>query len=68
MMLAAKASALLDGRPNVRVEDVRSIAPAVLRHRLITGYQAAADGVTPDDLVAAVLEAVPTPAVAVRGT
>ena len=68
MMLAAKASALLDGRPNVRVEDIRSIAPAVLRHRFVTGYQAAADGVTPDDLVAAVLEAVPTPTTTVRGT
>jgi MoxR-like ATPase len=68
MMLAAKASALMDGRPNVRVEDIRDVATAVLRHRLITGYQAAADGVTPDALVAAVLEAVPVPTVAVKGT
>jgi MoxR-like ATPase len=68
MMLAAKAIALIEGRPNVRVEDVRSAATAVLRHRLITGYQAAADGVTNDDLVAHVLESVPAPTVAVRGT
>jgi MoxR-like ATPase len=68
MMLAAKASALLDGRPNVRVEDIRSVAPAVLRHRLVTGYQATADGVSADDLVAAVLDKIPVPAAAVRGT
>jgi MoxR-like ATPase len=67
MMLAAKANALLDGRPNVRVEDVRSAATAVLRHRLVTGYQAAADGITGDDLVAHVLDAVPAPTMAVRG-
>jgi MoxR-like ATPase len=68
MMLAAKATALLDGRPNVRVEDARAVARAVLRHRLITGYEAAADGITGDDLIESVLEAVPAPLVAVRGT
>ncbi len=68
LMLAAKATALIEGRPNVRVEDVRAVANSVLRHRLITGYEAAADGVSGDDLIDAVLDAVPAPVVAVRGT
>jgi MoxR-like ATPase len=35
------------------------MAPAALRHRLVLGYEAAADGVTADELVAAALDAVP---------
>ena len=46
LILAAKAAALLDGRPNVsrRRPPRRGAAPA-LRHRLVLGYEAAADGV-----------------------
>jgi MoxR-like ATPase len=67
LVLAAKAAALLDGRPNAAIDDVRGAATAALRHRLVLGYEAAADGVTADDLVAAVLDAVPAPAAGVRG-
>ena len=67
IVLAAKATALLDGRPNVSVQDVRAVAPAALRHRLVVGYEATADGVAADDLVAAVLDAVPAPTAGVRG-
>jgi MoxR-like ATPase len=67
LMLAAKASALLDGRPNVRIEDIRDVAIPVLRHRLVTGYDAVADGMSTDELVREVLAAVPAPAVTVRG-
>jgi MoxR-like ATPase len=67
MILAAKASALLDGRPSVSTDDLRSVAPSVLRHRLVLGYEATADGVSPDQLVAAVLDAVPTPSAGLRG-
>jgi MoxR-like ATPase len=59
MVLGGKATALLDGRPNLAREDVRAVAPAALRHRLVLGYEAAADGVTADDLVAAILTAHP---------
>ena len=52
LVLAAKAAALLDGRPNVAVDDLRAMAPAALRHRLVLGYEATADGVTADELVA----------------
>jgi len=65
--LAAKAMALLDGRPNASIDDVRAAAPAALRHRLVLGYEAAADGVAADDLVGALLEAVPAPKAGIRG-
>jgi MoxR-like ATPase len=67
LVLAAKAAALLDGRPNVAAEDLRAVAPAALRHRLVLGYEATADGVTADELVADVLEAVPAPTTGLRG-
>jgi MoxR-like ATPase len=67
LVLAAKAMALLDGRPNVSATDLRAVAPAALRHRLVLGYEATAEGVTPDDLVAAVLAAVPDPPAGIRG-
>lgn len=59
--------ALLDGRPSASSEDVRSLAPAALGHRLVLGYEAAADGMTPGQLVDAVLEAVPPASSGVRG-
>jgi MoxR-like ATPase len=67
-VLAAKAAALLDGRPNVAADDLRAMAPAALRHRLVLGYEATADGVAADSLVDAVLEAVPPPTAGLRGS
>jgi MoxR-like ATPase len=67
LVLAAKASALLDERPNVAVTDLRAMAPAALRHRLVLGYEAVADGVSADDVVDAVLDAVPEPSAGIRG-
>ena len=67
LILAAKAAALLDGRPNVSAEDLRAVALPALRHRLIVGYEAHADGMTADDLVETVLEAVPLPSAGLRG-
>jgi MoxR-like ATPase len=67
MVLAAKAAALLDGRPNVSAEDLRAMAHAALRHRLVIGYEATADGVAPDALVDDVLRAVPIPTTGLRG-
>jgi MoxR-like ATPase len=67
LVLAAKASALLDERPNVAAADLRALAPAALRHRLVLGYEAVADGVAADDVVAAVLAAVPEPPAGIRG-
>ena len=67
LVLAAKARALLDGRPNVGAADIRALAPAALRHRLVVGYEAAADGVTADAIVTAMLGAVPEPGAGMRG-
>jgi MoxR-like ATPase len=67
LVLAAKAAALLDGRPNVAADDVRAIVPAALRHRLVLGYEATADGVAADALTTAVLAAVPPPTTGLRG-
>jgi MoxR-like ATPase len=67
LILAAKASALLDGRPNVSADDLRRLAPAVLRHRIVLGYEATADGFTADDVVDAVLQAVAVPSAGIRG-
>ena len=53
---AVKANARLSGRDEVRVEDVREIAPYVLRHRLIV-----ADGVSEDDALMRAFELVPAP-------
>jgi MoxR-like ATPase len=59
LILAGKARALLHGRTYVAIEDVRAVAPPVLRHRVITNYNAEADRVTPDEIVRKLLALVP---------
>ncbi|EMJ5249822.1 MoxR family ATPase [Klebsiella aerogenes] len=54
----ARAQAWLAGRDAVRPEDVRFIAPAVMRHRLMLSYQASADGCSADDVITMLLNAV----------
>ncbi|HKP57343.1 MAG TPA: MoxR family ATPase [Polyangiales bacterium] len=54
----SRARAYLAGRDYVTADDVRSVAPAVLRHRLILGYEAKAKGVTADQVVARLLDRV----------
>lgn len=56
LMLAAKVQALLAGRAEVIEADIRAIAPAVLRHRLVLNFKAQASGITADSLVDNVLE------------
>ena len=58
---AAKALALLRGRGYVIPEDVKEIAPDVLRHRIVPTYEAEAEEVTADDLVARLLARVEVP-------
>ena len=57
----AKAHAFIEGRAYVVPEDVKSIAPDVLRHRVVLSYEAAAENVTPDRIVEQVLGAVQVP-------
>ena len=59
LVLAGKARALLHGRYNVAIEDVRALASPVLRHRVITNFHAEAEGFTPDNIVARLLNDVP---------
>ena len=52
LVTGAKLRALLQGRPNAAVEDVTALAPLVLRHRLLLNFDAEADRVRPDQVVA----------------
>ena len=61
LTIAAKAWALLQGRDYVIPEDVKSIGPDVLRHRIILTYEAEAQSVTADAIVKKVFNAVPVP-------
>ncbi|HTJ74670.1 MAG TPA: AAA family ATPase [Acidimicrobiales bacterium] len=61
MVLAAQALALLRGRDYTLPEDVRSVAPDVLRHRLVLSYEALGDGVTAEDVLRAILARIPAP-------
>ncbi len=58
MIQAAQALAMLRGRTHVTPTDVRDLALDVLRHRLVLSYDALADGVKADDLLAHILDAV----------
>jgi len=59
LILGAKTNALLDGRYNVAFDDVKAVAPAALRHRLILNFEAQAEAVRPDAIIAALLDEVP---------
>lgn len=56
LVLAAKARALLYGRPHVNIEDVQVLAHPVLRHRIVPTFAAEAEGVTVDDLITRLIE------------
>ena len=63
MVLGGKAMALADARYNLSGDDVRAVAKLSLRHRLVLGYEAAADGVSPDAIIDELLAAHPAPTV-----
>jgi MoxR-like ATPase len=56
MILAAKVRCLLDRRLNVSRDDLRAVARACLRHRLILGFEAQAEGIKADDVLDRVLD------------
>ena len=58
LIIGAKVHALLEGRFNVAFEDVDAVAPASLRHRLLVNFEGQAEGVSPDDIIADLLDAV----------
>jgi len=59
LVLAGKVRALASGRYNVSFDDIRHFALPALRHRLILNFEGEAEGVTTDQLIGQVLEAVP---------
>jgi MoxR-like ATPase len=61
LTLAAKAWALMQGRSYVIPQDIKEIGMDVLRHRVIPSYEAEAEEITSEDLVASIFDAVPVP-------
>jgi MoxR-like ATPase len=58
LILGAKVKALLDGRHTPDIDDVRAMAGPVLRHRIVTNFNAEADGVAPIEIVRKLLDTV----------
>ena len=56
LVLGAKAKAVLDGRPAPEIDDIKAMARPVLRHRLITNFNAEAEGLSTDDILSILLE------------
>jgi len=59
LVLAAKARAALDGRFAASVDDIRALAAPVLTHRIVTNFQAQAEGISAQDIVQGLLESLP---------
>jgi len=61
LALAAKGAAFLEGRAYVIPQDVKALAPDVLRHRLILSYEAEAEGLDADSIIERILNELRTP-------
>ena len=61
LILGGKVTALLAGRYNVAFDDLRAVAPAALRHRILLNFEGQAEGVSADDVVEEVVRAVAEP-------
>ena len=62
LLLGGRALALLNGRYNVALDDLRALAPAALRHRILLNFEGQAEGVRTDNLIATLLQHVKVPA------
>jgi MoxR-like ATPase len=61
LIAGGKAVAAMDGRPSVSLADIRKVAVPVLRHRISTNFQAQAEGLSPENIIARLIESVPEP-------
>jgi MoxR-like ATPase len=61
LALAARSCALIEGRGHVTPDDVKLIAPDVLRHRILVTYEAEAEEVTTESIVRTLLDKVKVP-------
>jgi len=59
LVLGGKARALLDGRSHVDIDDIKALAPPVLRHRILPNYRAEAEGISVDEIIRRLLSSVP---------
>jgi MoxR-like ATPase len=59
LLLGGKARAMLEGRSFVTTDDIRAVAHPVLRHRVITNFNAESSGVSPDKVIDRLLEEIP---------
>ncbi len=59
LILAGKARAMLRGQFHVSCDDIAAVAPPILRHRIIPNFAAQSEGITADDVVKKILEAIP---------
>ncbi len=57
LILGAKCHAALQGKPSPEMEDLRAVAHAVMRHRIVRNYKAEAEGISVDDIIAELLKA-----------
>ena len=62
LVLCAKAWALMNGHFAVTIKDIRRVANAVLRHRILLNFQAEATGITTEDVIDELFQSVPQPA------
>jgi MoxR-like ATPase len=60
LILGGKARALLHGRTHVSVDDIQALSGPVLRHRILTNFTAASEGVTPDTVVQRLIKSTPS--------
>src|ERR1700732_1266960 len=60
LILGAKARALLHGRAHVQCEDIQTLAYPVLRHRILTNFTAASEGITPDAIIDRIIQETPS--------
>jgi MoxR-like ATPase len=60
LVVGAKARALLQGRTHVTAEDIQALAAPVLRHRIVVGFAAESEGVTPDTIIERIIETTPS--------
>ncbi len=61
LVLGAKSRAVLHGRYAPTIEDIKAVAPAVLRHRIVTNFSAESEGIDTGEIVTRLLDAVPVP-------
>jgi MoxR-like ATPase len=61
LTVAARATAFIEGRPYVTPQDVKSVAPDILRHRVILTYEAEAEELTSEDVVQKILDGIKVP-------